>query len=296
MAKAKKQAPTGAPEWMTTYGDMVTLLLTFFVMLVSIANFEVVDDKFNAAVQSIREALGNTGQSGKRVDPNVDFHSLLAKLESIVPPPKPLSRGDTKEKGIYGDSFRLRRIRDGMEITLGGPILFEPFSDKITLDGKDALEQIGNELMGHRHKIEIFGHAADQPRPADWTFQDAMLLSFNRAEEVAEALIERGVDPRTIRIVAVGPNEPIQPRAYDPSSRDDNRRVEIIIRESMIDDYVGQDPVESVPTTMPATGPAETTSPTTVKAAPTARTNPDAPPETPLPERATPSAGTGEAP
>jgi chemotaxis protein MotB len=53
--KIKNQAP-GAPAWMTTYSDMVTLLLTFFVLLLSMAELDKL--KFNEAVVSLRGAFG----------------------------------------------------------------------------------------------------------------------------------------------------------------------------------------------------------------------------------------------
>lgn len=253
MSKKKpKKQPQGAPLWMVTYGDMVTLLLTFFVMLCSIANFEDVNDRFMAAIQSIREALGMTGQAGKYVDPSVDFHSLVQKLESVVKPAEPRDRGDSPEEGIYGKNFRLTRIRDGLEITIGGPVMFEPFSAVITEEGKASLSPIGDNLKGHLNKIEIRGHAAEVPRPADWTYDDAMQLSFDRAKAVQNELILRGVDRRTIRLVAVGPNEPVARTVYDPAKRAQNRRVEIIVRESLIDDYLGQMPRDDVPITPPA--------------------------------------------
>ena len=240
MAKKSQKKEAGAPSWMVTYGDMVTLLLTFFVMLVSIANFEIVDDKFTAAVQSIREALGMSGQVGKRVDASIDFHSLINKLESIVPPQMPRDRGDSDEEGIYGEHFRIRNIRDGSEITLGGPLLFEPFSAELTDDGKKALEEIGAALRGHRNKIEIRGHAADTPLPDDWTVQDTWRLSYDRAAHVAEELVSRGVTACAIRIMAVGAAEPLAPPVYDPQRRADNRRVEIVIRESLVEDYANR--------------------------------------------------------
>jgi len=255
MAQEQKKQEAGAPAWMVTYGDMVTLLLTFFVMLVSIANFEIVDDKFTAAVQSIREALGMTGQVGNRVDASIDFHSLLNKLESILPPQMPRDRGDSDEEGIYGEHFRIRNIREGSEITLGGPLLFEPFSDELTAEGRKALEEIGAALRGHRNKIEIRGHAADEPRPADWTHKDAWRLSYARAVHVAEELVARGVTERAIRIVAVGASEPVAPPVYDPRRPADNRRVEIVVRESLIEDYTNR---TGVPATLPH---AETTLP-----------------------------------
>jgi len=67
---------------------------------------------------------------------------------------------------------------------------------------------------------------------------------------VAEELVAQGVDVRTIRLVAVGDSEPIQARRQEPARPGDNRRVEIIIRESLIDDYRNVPP--------PATAPAST--------------------------------------
>ncbi len=261
--RKKKQAPAGAPAWIVSYGDMMSLLLTFFIMLASMANYDDVNDRFMAAIESIRKALGMPGQTGKKIDPSVDFHSLVKKLESITKPDQPRDRGDSSEEGIYGKHFRLRRIRDGMEITLGGPILFEPFSAKLTGPGKASLGQIGDALKGHRNKVEIRGHAAEEPRPADWTYEDAIQLSFQRAKVVANELILRGTDPRTLTWVAVGANEPVARGVYDQSRRAQNRRVEIIVRESLIDDYLGQEPLQDIPTTQPTemSAPASSVSP-----------------------------------
>ena len=57
--KAKSQ-PEGAPLWMVTYGDMVTLLLTFFVMLLAMSEVKK-DDRFVDFMQAIREAFGYVG-------------------------------------------------------------------------------------------------------------------------------------------------------------------------------------------------------------------------------------------
>ena len=87
-----------------------------------------------------------------------------------------------------------------------------------------------------------------------------MKLSYARAEAVANELILQGVDPRTIRLVAVGANEPVALEVYELAKRGNNRRVEIIVRESLIDDYIGQAPVKNTRATrsasQPATGPA----------------------------------------
>lgn len=251
MARKKKKAPEGAPLWVVSYGDMMSLLLTFFIMLASMANYDEVKDKFQQAIQSIRDALGMTGQVGKMVDTSVDFSSLIQKLESIVKPELPKNRGDTQEEGIYGRNFRLRRIRDGMEITIGGPVLFEPFSTQLTPQGEDMLGEIAQALKGHRNMIDIRGHAGEQPRPSDWTYTDAMDLSYQRSKVVANELIRSGIDGRTFRLMAVGGNEPIKEDRLDPSQEFDGRRVEIIVRESVLDDYAGETPANAAGPPLP---------------------------------------------
>jgi outer membrane protein OmpA-like peptidoglycan-associated protein len=190
------------------------------------------------------------GQVGKKVDLAIDFHSLLERLESMVKPDMPKSLGDSEQEGIHGKNFRLRKIRDGMEITIGGPVLFDPFSAELTEQGKKAIQEIGNTLRGHRNKVEIRGHAAEYPQPEDWTFEDAMELSWMRTKAVANELILRGVDPRTLLYSAAGPNEPLNRRDYDAHKRGEGRRVVVLVRQSLIDDYMGQ-PTASTPLTTP---------------------------------------------
>ena len=249
--KSKKKPPEGAPLWVVSYGDMMSLLLCFFVMLASLANFDDVHDRFRTAIQSIREALGMHGQVGREIDDQVDFHSLLQRLESIIKPDLPKERANTTDKGLQGKEFRLRRIRDGMEITIGGPVLFDPFSSQLNERGAQAIAAMGDELKGHRNKIEIRGHAADDKPPTDWTLEDTMKLSYDRAMAVMQELILRGVDPRAISLSASGANEPVAQSVYDPRKRAMNRRVEIIVRESQINDYLGQTPMGMPPTTQP---------------------------------------------
>ncbi|MHC4443455.1 MAG: OmpA/MotB family protein [Planctomycetota bacterium] len=258
MIKKRKKNVPGAPAWMITYGDMVTLLLTFFVFLASMANYDDFNNKFMTAIQSIRQAMGMQDRSDKATDSMVDFDKLMVKLESVVetePAPKP---GTAKKLGIERKHFLLRRIRDGMQITMGGPVLFEPFSARLSEEGAELIRFIGQELKGRRNKIEIRGHAADEPQPVDWSYDDSMKLSYRRAEAVANELMLRGVDPRAIVLEAAGANEPVAHLSQDTNKRSANRRVEIIIRESLIDDYAGRLPTINAEAQKPTTQPATT--------------------------------------
>ncbi len=249
----KKKAAGGAPEWALTYGDMMSLLLCFFILLSAFANFDNNTSKsMTAAIRSMQEALG-LKVAGNRLDDQIDYNALIEKIQQALKTGNNRFKGDTDQAGIAGDSFRLRRIRDGMEITLGGPILFDSLSAELTDEGRQALDQIGAHLQGHRNKIEVCGHAADRPRPSDWTFRDAWALSYERACRVAEELVRKGVDVRTIRIVAVGDTEPVVKRKGEPARPGDNRRVEIVVRESMMDDFANTlAPAADTPATQPS--------------------------------------------
>lgn len=250
----KKKEPSGAPAWVLTYGDMMSLLLCFFIMLAAFADYEKGGggpSAVMAAMQSIQEALG---MSVPRTAANAtlfDFNAIMDRLKRIIEEYETRHKGDSKEDGVHGRTFRLRRIRDGMEVTVGGPILFEPFSPRLTDEGKEALLQVAEVLKGHRNKLEIIGHAAEEPRPRDWTFMDAMQLSYERARHVADELIRCGVDPRTIRLAAAGANERVRTDDNTPYRPGDNRRVEIIVRESVIDDYAGEIPASESPVSQP---------------------------------------------
>jgi chemotaxis protein MotB len=255
MAKHQEAEEHGesAPLWIISFADLVTLLMSFFVILSVKPSMEAtgfVDPHFAEVAAAIRAAFSNMPQE-ELSGPAGDYNKLIKQLLAMAKKAGPLNKGDSEDKGIHGRDFRVRRLRDGMEITMGGPVMFEPFAAKPTPEGQEQIKQLSQVIKGHRNIIEVRGHSSDQPMPSDWTYQDSMKLSYARAEYVGSELIQEGCDPRTIRLVAVGPNEPAEKQAYDASQRSDNRRVEVIVRESLIDDYVGQSPTHGLPTNRP---------------------------------------------
>lgn len=260
MADHKKPPPQeehgeSAPLWIISFADLVTLLMSFFVILSVKPQNAATDPHFAKLVAAVRAAFRAPPEAVSVDSAAIDIDALIRGLQAMG---KDKDRGtgehkgDSHEEGIYGNSFRVRRLRDGMELTAGGPVFFDPFSDKLNKEGQKSIADFGDLLKGHRNMVEIRGHAAEEPRPADWTFEDALKLSYARALHVAQELILRGVDPRALRITAVGPNEPIAKDTISPAERANNRRVEIIVRESLIDDFIGQIPAYGGPATRPA--------------------------------------------
>jgi chemotaxis protein MotB len=221
-----------------TFGDMMSLLLTFFVLLVSMANFDE-SVEVMAALEAISEAFGARGQQGDVQDDSVDFKSLIRKLQTLNVPVKPKETAQTEDPGTEGENYRVKRIREGLEVRLGGPVGFEKFSARMLPAMDPALRVIAEQVRGHRNKIEIRGHATVEPLPLDSPFRDTRDLSYARARAVYDRLIELGIEPRALRVTAAGDTEPILTRAYTEERLATNRRVEVVVTQSLIDDFEG---------------------------------------------------------
>lgn len=242
MAIKKQEAPTGAPEWVVTYGDMMTLLLCFFILLAAFANFDKQDKMFMTAIESIREALGSPGQHGWLQADEVDFKSLMILLESLIPPDRPKEQGYSDKPGVDGRHYRVKSIREGLEVVIGGPIAFGRHSAHIEPEMDKVLVKLAPELIGKNNKIEIRGHATREPLPLDSKFGDAIDLGYARARAVRDRLVDLGIDPRTIRVGSAGYYEPLADRTFDDARRASNRRVEIIITQALRSEYQPEPP------------------------------------------------------
>lgn len=237
MAKKHKCPPAGAPLWVLTYGDMMSLLLTFFILLAAMANFDDNDRLFMAAMESIRKAFGSSGQAGYYVDEIVDFKSFLVKFETLYVPNQKQNYGSSDEPGIDGKFYRVKKVRDGVELVVGGPIAFGRFSAEIEPDMEGVLTKLAQELKGKQNKLEIRGHATNEPLPLESEFKTQFDLGYARAKAVADRLVELGIKPEVLRISTAGPHEPILGQTYTDERRSANRRVEILVTRALTSDY-----------------------------------------------------------
>jgi chemotaxis protein MotB len=240
MARKEQKEEAGAPAWMVTYGDMMTLLLCFFVILVAMSEIKE-NRKYEDVVRSIQGAFGFEGGVGTVPTDMAPLNSNLNKLQQAVKPYEPSHVGDSKQEGIEGKTFRVTQVREGVEIAFGGPILFGRFSAELDQGADMQAAKIADVLRGHNTKIEVRGHTTTEPLPADSPYRDAFDLSYARARGVAEALMKAGIRPNRIRIVAAGDSERLVEQAYTESRRALNRRVDIVVRESLVGEFAGQE-------------------------------------------------------
>ena len=162
MGKKCKCPPAGAPEWMVTYGDMVTLLLCFFVLIVSFSEIKK-EDQFQAVVEEIKKAFGMRGGGGKLPTDDDPALSLIERLESIRMRQERIpNKSNVKDPGQTGREPRVTTIREGKRYAIGGRILFEPDSAELSDQAKQQLIDLVArlKLRDSTNKIELTGHAA----------------------------------------------------------------------------------------------------------------------------------------
>lgn len=251
MGRKCKCPPAGAPEWMVTYGDMVTLLLCFFVLIVSFSEIKK-EDQFQAVVEEIKKAFGMRGGGGKLPTEDDPALSLIERLESIrMRQERVPNKSNVKDPGQSGREPRVTTIREGKKYAVGGKVLFEPESAELSEESKQQLVDLVSrlKLKDSANKIELMGHAAAMEliQPGKDTAMDRMDLSTRRAAAVMRYLTSDEIpsharlEKERFRVIGSGDAEPVAPRGINSDEVRDNRRVEIVVTENVVKDLQGSE-------------------------------------------------------
>lgn len=246
MGKKCKCPPEGAPEWMVTYGDMVTLLLCFFVLIVSFSEIKK-EDQFQAVVEEIKKAFGLKGGGGKlptKEDPEL---TLIERIEAVrLSHVKVPTKSNSMDPGTDGIENTVTTVRKGDLFTDGTRIVFEPGSASLSSLGREMLDQLSNQFRGSNHIIEVHGHAARlELEGTNSLHRDLYELSFARARAVMLYLTDPSginLDQKRFRVVANAAREPLVQRDYATTAREPNRRVEVYATESLVAEFEQPDP------------------------------------------------------
>lgn len=244
MAKKEKNivVKKGAPEYMNTYGDLVTLLLCFFVLLFASSNIDA--EKFKAIAASmssnpisimedtsvgILDSLGNgivempevEGESDKE---NNEYEEGKAELEKMASDFRTYFAQNNYMEKIdveQNDQYVILNFKDG--------ILFDNGKAELKEEAKNALNIVADELQKYpENDIKIEGHTDNKPihtvqYPSNW------YLSAARAISVAEYFTNvKNIQPERLSTEGYGEYKPKVPNDT-PENMATNRRVEIKI-------------------------------------------------------------------
>jgi len=233
MAEAEDDAP-GVPEWVVTYGDMMSLLLTFFIMLVSLSELKSDEGEVRAMMDAIRKAFGPTTGASGAPGRSAQETSIMNKLSSKgARSQSSTKRGARKGPGSSGAFKPVTRLGHGTMVTMGGPARFQRFGTTLTEALKKNLDIIAEVVGPKPNRLMVRGHASLEPLPDQTRFRDKSELSFARARAVAEYLISKGIDRNRLIVCAAGDTEPrvLTGRKADRSL---NRRVDVFLIDSYI--------------------------------------------------------------
>lgn len=228
-SRAKElEEQAGAPLWVVTYGDMMSLLLCFFVLLLSFANLDQV--KYKQAAGSLKGAFGILrfnveGQKMAIIPPlNPNLAELSQRLEARLQTIK-----HVMQRKSTGTLLKASNERTGVRFIVEGSLLFDKGSYELRPGAEEILSAFAEEVNKVSNDIRIDGHTDStlySPTSAGWP-RDNMTLSLLRAYSVREALANRfGVAPERMSIQGFGANKPIE-QGDSPEAMAKNRRVEI---------------------------------------------------------------------
>ena len=223
----KKQEDDGGGDWMTTYGDMMTLLLAFFVLLYSFSTLDA--NKFKMMIEGLQGKLGVlTGGKTISSAPMID-----AGLNSQRSGTQQLSNLNTKveqyiqDQGLE-DDVETKITDKGLTVRFTGKVLFGLGEAEIKEDAKDILNNMAEFIKTVPNDVMVEGHTDDLPIsnsefPSNWE------LSTARATNVIRYFIENdNLDPTRLSAAGYSKYKPIVPNE-NWENRMKNRRVDIVI-------------------------------------------------------------------
>ncbi len=248
MAEKKQPEPKkGLPGWMGTYGDLVTLLLCFFILLfamssVDAAKFEQMAQSFNPNI-TIIESGGSDGLSdavGSGIDslPNID-RSINDSKENYKKMQEQLNQMASEFKTYfaennYSESVEVNVVDDMIQISFKDGILFDSGKATLNESSKEALNGVTQQLGEYPNStIKIEGHTDSVPIH-NAQFPSNMYLSAARAIAVYEYFMGEGIAKERMSAEGFADAKPIAPNDTQ-ENRAKNRRVEIYVKPSPLD-------------------------------------------------------------
>lgn len=221
----------GSDEWLATFADMSTLLLTFFVLLVSMATFE--KPRFADNFASVREAFGGVGML-----------SAMTEAQTIESASTPLDAAEARQRNIdaqkqlykeiqtfltrtaMSDIVRAKVDNDKITLSIPAEVLFAPGSEQMLSKAQPYLLALRELFLKERNQnVNIKGYTDNSPLPEGARFKDNWELSALRAVNILREMLDGGIEAVRLTATGLGDLNPLAPNTTE-ENRAMNRRVE----------------------------------------------------------------------
>ena len=236
MARKKKKqqeggGEAGAPAWALTFGDLMTQLLTFFILLFSIS--DVKQEKLFDVFESFRTYFKiEVPQKGYTIRSLEDTLQALSDMAFDIPDEHGKEgRSTVAVEEKFGKFVSVAVKDESVKLTIAAETLFKEGSAVLQPDAREKTDMVAEKLKGYWTRIKVLGHTSPLPLPPGSPFQDHWALGYARAKAVADLLIghwrsmDHPEEAARLEVASRGRNDP--PTDYTDAAKFD--RVEIIM-------------------------------------------------------------------
>lgn len=246
----KNKKPDEHENWLETYGNIVTSLLCFFVLLFSISSvdqkkWEMLIQKSDSRVEENLKQTGSDGNAGMEETTDglagnqgeiADFNELYLLLK------------DTVEKRNLQSSIEVMHKNGFTFMSIHESVLFDENGSVLLQGGKEMLDEIASAMSRSKEVIEevyVLSHTSpNNPEMINNVRNDRMLSSMRSSEVVIYLQSKNAVSPEILTGVSFGQYRPIASNETE-EGRKKNRRVDIIITqagrtEKSLEEYYNQ--------------------------------------------------------
>ncbi|WP_304543529.1 flagellar motor protein MotB [Sulfurimonas microaerophilic] len=221
------------PAWLAAFGDLMSLLLCFFVLLLSMSSMDA--KKISEAIGSLSGAMSvleggvKTEISKQRIQESTPIETKDETSQTVNRIQQAIAEANEMVKKEQGPEITLEEAQEGFVIKLPATLLFKPGS--ATIDNQDALLFLKRmslliDEMPNDVEMSVQGHTDDTGPGVNSPFKDNWELSTARAISVLKELVIDGVDPKRMNATGYAEFRPVATNVTR-LGREQNRRVEL---------------------------------------------------------------------
>ncbi|MBU0729263.1 MAG: OmpA family protein [Proteobacteria bacterium] len=223
--KQKKQ-PAGAPVWMCTFADLMSLLMCFFILLLSFSEMD--KQKFKQVAGSMEKAFGM--QKEERAEDSLSGTDIISTEFRSIPMTVQLQIRDAIVDEMQGGLIEADYGPDGLILRVKGGVAFDSGKDLIRDQFSTILDKLGKVLVTHDVNISVSGHTDNVTLTKGADFSSNWGLSASRAVRVIEYWTEKyNFPPARLSATGYADGQPLESNDT-AQGRARNRRVEFKIR------------------------------------------------------------------
>ncbi len=243
--KKEDEAPKGAPAWMTTFSDLMTLILVFFILLFSFSEidankFRMIADSFrgvfdnevsmipyeeqpSSPIENLKDPVDFKVENDKKKEDET-LDELLMKIKEYL-----------REHELEGVILASREER-GVELVLQENVLFDSGRANIKHAAEPFLKEVAGLIKSLPNMIEVEGHTDSQRIIQPSPYKTNWNLSGDRAANVSNYFVERHAFPSNrFKIAGYADTQSVASNSTE-EGRLRNRRVVIVILDNELDE------------------------------------------------------------